>query len=35
MMPVIGWLLGKELKVYIENADHWIAFILLLLIGGE
>lgn len=35
MMPVIGWLLGKELKVYIESSDHWVAFILLLLIGGK
>jgi len=35
MMPVIGWLLGKELKVYIESSDHWIAFSLLLLIGGK
>jgi putative Mn2+ efflux pump MntP len=35
MMPVIGWLLGKELKIYMERSDHWVAFILLLLIGGK
>ena len=35
IMPVIGWLLGKQLKVYIENIDHWIAFILLIIIGGK
>lgn len=35
VMPVIGWLLGKGLKVYIENIDHWVAFILLFLIGGK
>jgi putative Mn2+ efflux pump MntP len=34
-MPVIGWFLGKGLKQYIESADHWIAFSLLLLIGGR
>ena len=34
-MPVIGWLLGKQLKVYIESIDHWIAFILLIIIGGK
>ena len=32
-MPVIGWLLGKGLKQYIENYDHWVAFILLSIIG--
>jgi manganese efflux pump family protein len=35
IMPLIGWLLGKQLKVYIESSDHWVAFILLLIIGGK
>jgi putative Mn2+ efflux pump MntP len=35
LMPLVGWLLGKELKSYIESSDHWVAFILLLLIGGK
>ena len=35
LMPVIGWILGKQLKVYIESSDHWVAFILLLIIGGK
>jgi Predicted membrane protein len=35
LMPLAGWLLGSRLSVYIENVDHWIAFILLALIGGN
>lgn len=35
MMPVIGWLLGTSVKAYIEAIDHWIAFGLLLFIGGN
>lgn len=33
MMPVAGWLAGIGLKKNIAATDHWIAFILLLLIG--
>ena len=32
-MPVIGWLSGVSLKKYISGIDHWIVFILLLIIG--
>lgn len=32
-MPVIGWLAGLGLKIYIMAIDHWIAFFLLSLIG--
>lgn len=35
LMPLIGWLLGKQFEVYITSIDHWIAFILLALIGGN
>jgi putative Mn2+ efflux pump MntP len=35
MMPAIGWFSGIHLLSYIENYDHWIAFILLLLVGGK
>lgn len=34
-MPVIGWLLGVQFQSYIVSIDHWIAFILLALIGGK
>ncbi|MEA3312828.1 MAG: manganese efflux pump MntP family protein [Caldisericota bacterium] len=32
-MPLVGWLLGIRLKYLISGVDHWIAFILLSLIG--
>ncbi len=33
LMPVIGYYLGSSFYSYIEDYDHWIAFILLALIG--
>lgn len=33
LMPLIGYLLGKQFESYITSVDHWIAFILLSLIG--
>lgn len=33
LMPLIGWVLGKQFEKYITNYDHWIAFILLGVIG--
>ena len=35
LMPLIGWLLGNSFKDYIESFDHWVAFGLLLFIGGK
>ncbi|MDO4539580.1 MAG: manganese efflux pump MntP family protein [Syntrophomonadaceae bacterium] len=35
LMPLLGWLLGKQFERYIVNIDHWIAFALLLFIGGK
>jgi len=35
IMPILGWLAGKELSKYIEAYDHWVAFILLFGIGGK
>ncbi|MCD6107383.1 MAG: manganese efflux pump MntP family protein [Caldisericaceae bacterium] len=32
-MPLVGWLLGIRFKYLISGVDHWIAFILLSLIG--
>ena len=34
-MPLIGYLLGTGFSEYIEKFDHWIAFILLFIIGGN
>ena len=35
VMPVIGYFLGKNCSNLIESFDHWIAFILLGLIGAN
>lgn len=35
LMPAIGYLLGTQFEEYITSYDHWIAFVLLLLIGGN
>ncbi|MGC8970935.1 MAG: manganese efflux pump MntP family protein [bacterium] len=32
-MPLLGWLAGSSLKVYISGIDHWIAFVLLSFVG--
>ena len=32
-MPLIGYFLGKQFERYITSIDHWIAFVLLALIG--
>ena len=34
-MPLIGFLLGRQFQSYIESVDHWIAFVLLALIGAN
>ena len=34
-MPVIGWLAGLGMKNFISEWDHWIAFALLMFIGGK
>lgn len=35
LMPLIGFYVGMALIGYIDSFDHWIAFILLLIIGGK
>ncbi len=35
VMPVVGWFAGHGLSEYIESWDHWVAFVLLALIGGK
>lgn len=35
LMPFLGWILGSRFKYYIENFDHWIAFLLLVAIGAN
>ena len=33
LMPLLGYLLGTQFKDYIVSIDHWVAFILLSIIG--
>lgn len=35
LMPVIGYYIGLNFSQYITEFDHWIAFFLLCLIGGN
>lgn len=35
LMPLIGWAIGISFAEYIEKIDHWVAFILLAVIGGK
>ena len=35
LMPFIGWMLGSQFAARIQSFDHWVAFILLMLIGGN
>jgi putative Mn2+ efflux pump MntP len=34
-MTVLGWLAGRGLSRWVENVDHWVAFGLLIAIGGK
>lgn len=35
LMPLLGWALGVRFQSLITNVDHWIAFVLLALIGAS
>ena len=35
LMPLLGFLLGSRFQGLITSVDHWIAFVLLCLIGGN
>ena len=35
LMPLAGYFLGKQFESYITKFDHWIAFVLLALIGAN
>ena len=34
-MPLIGWILGISFEGYIKSIDHWVALILLSILGGK
>ena len=35
LMPIIGWFAGRQIASLIRAWDHWVAFGLLLIIGGK
>jgi putative Mn2+ efflux pump MntP len=35
LMPVLGWLAGQTVVEIIADYDHWVAFILLAIVGGR
>jgi putative Mn2+ efflux pump MntP len=35
LMPVIGWAAGTTVRPLIESWDHWLAFVLLSVVGGR
>lgn len=35
LMPLIGYFIGIRFADFVTNVDHWIAFVLLALIGGN
>ena len=35
LMPVFGWYLGSTIEPLIAEIDHWIAFLMLAIIGGK
>ena len=35
LMPIVGWSAGLTVRSYIEQYDHWVAFGLLLFVGGN
>ena len=35
LMPMLGYLIGSQFARYIESFDHWVAFGLLVIIGGK
>ena len=34
-MPFVGWLVGTAGASFISSIDHWVALILLVIIGGQ
>ena len=35
LMPIIGWSAGTSVRPWIEGWDHWLAFVLLGVVGGR
>lgn len=35
LMPILGWLVGSRIEVFVAQVDHWIAFGLLAFVGSR
>jgi len=35
LMPLIGWMIGTSVGPLVQTWDHWIAFVLLAVVGGK
>ena len=35
LMPLLGWLVGRTVVGFIADYDHWVAFTLLMIVGGR
>ena len=35
VMPLVGWLAGSTVVDWIQGFDHWVAFALLVVVGGK
>ena len=35
LMPILGWAAGTSVRPWIEGWDHWLAFVLLAVVGGR
>jgi len=35
IMPILGWLSGVKVRNFISSFDHWLAFLILSIIGGK
>jgi manganese efflux pump family protein len=35
LMPILGWLAGRQVAEYVGGWDHWLAFGLLSFVGGK
>lgn len=35
LMPVLGWLAGRTVVEFIADYDHWVAFVLLVIVSGK
>lgn len=35
LMPIIGWFLAQSINKYVEPIDHWLVFVIFILLGAK